>query len=200
MSNGICNTERHATQSSLSLRLFAVAIATLMLCGLFVLAGCNQDKPHPDEKDAVNNALTSNDLGAVSVSQDRDKGVMTLTGDLDTEQKKEQAESVAKQAAPDYTIADEIGVRPPDNGQAQAVESSLDSGIENNYKAALKAHQNLDDQSISYSAKNGTLVLSGSVKTPAQRSQAAKLAKNVPNVKQVVNEIEVKSDKHSSGE
>jgi len=34
---------------------------------------------------------------------------------------------------------------------------------------------------------------SGSVKTPAQKSEAGKLAKTIPNVRQVVNEIEVKS-------
>lgn len=173
-----------------------VGIATLTLCGAFVLTGCNKDK-FPDEKDAVNNAMTANNLGAVNVSQDREKGVMTLKGDLESADKKEQAQAVAKQAAPDYTIANEIGVRPPDNGQTKAVDNSLDNGIEDNYKAALKAHQNLDAQSISYKAKNGTLVLSGSVKTAAQKSEAGKLAKNIPNVKEVVNEIEVKSDKQS---
>lgn len=173
-------------------RVVLLSIATLSLCGAFTLTGCNQTK-HPDEKDAVNNALTANNLGAVNVSQDRDKGVMTLKGDLESEDKKDQAQGVAKQAAPDYTIANEIGVRPPDNGQAKAVDSSQDNGIEDNYKAALKAHQSLDAQNISYKAKNGTLVLSGSVKTPAQKSEAGRLAKTIPNVKQVVNEIEVKS-------
>lgn len=175
-----------------SKRMIVLGIATVTFCGALVLAGCNQSK-HPDEKDAVNNALTAASLGAVNVSEDRDKGVMTLKGDLDTAEMKQQAQTVAQQAAPDYTIANEIGVRPPDNGQAKAVDSNLDSGIEDNYKAALKAHQNLDAQSISYKAKNGTLVLSGSVKTAAQKSAAAKLAKTIPNVKEVVNEIEVKS-------
>ena len=173
-------------------RVVLVAVATLTLYGGFMLAGCNQNK-HPDEKDAVNNALTANNLGAVKVSQDRDKAVMTLKGDLESEDKKDQAQTVAKEAAPDYVIANEIGVRPPDNGQSKAVDSSQDDGIEDNYKAALKAHQDLDGQSISYKAKNGTLVLSGSVKTPAQKSEAARLAKTIPNVKQVVNQIEVKS-------
>jgi hyperosmotically inducible protein len=183
---------RACSKPALQSRVVLVAIATLTLCGALMLAGCNQSK-YSDEKDAVNNALTANNLGAVNVSQDRDKGVMTLKGDLESEDKKDQAQTVAKQAAPDYTIANEIGVRPPDNGQSKAVDSSLDNGIEDNYKAALKAHQNLDRQSISYKAKNGTLVLSGSVKTPAQKSEAGRLAKTIPNVKQVVNEIEVKS-------
>lgn len=168
------------------------ALASLTLCGALALAGCNQNE-HPDEKDAVNNALTASNLGAVNVSQDRDKGVITLKGDLESQDKKDQAQVVAKQAAPDYIIANEIGVRPPDNGQSKAIDSDQDNGIEDNYKAALKAHENLDAQSISCKAKNGTLVLSGSVKTPAQKSEAGRLGKTIPNVKQVVNEIEVKS-------
>jgi hyperosmotically inducible protein len=48
------------------------------------------------------------------------------------------------------------------------------------------------------SAKNGTLVLKGSVKTAAQKREAGELAKHVPNVEQVVNEIQIKPDKHST--
>ena len=178
----------------------AVIAATVAgLMGLFVLVACNNANQKPDEKDAVNNAMTANNLGVVKVSQDRDKGVMTLTGDVDSADKKAQAEAVAKQAAPDYAISNELGVRPPGNeSQAKSVDSNLDSAIQDNYKAALKEHKNLDDQSISYDAKNGTLVLKGSVKTMAQKNEAAKLAKSVPNVKEVVNEIAVKSNKNST--
>ena len=186
------------SKTSSTIRLMWAAIATATLFGVFVLVGCSTPQ-HADVKNAVNSALTSNNLGVVSVSQDREKGVITLTGDVESQDKKELAESVAKQAAPGYAIANQIGVRPPGaESQAKAVASSLDSGIEDNYKAALKAHKNLDDQSISYSAKNGTLVLKGSVKTKAQRNEAKKLARAVPNVKQVVNEIKVKPAKHST--
>jgi len=143
--------------------------------------------------------MTSNGLGVVKVSQDRDKGVLTLSGDVESADQKAQAEQVAKQTAPGYTISNEIGVRPIGaESQAKAVDSSLDDGIESNYKAALKAHKNLDDQSISYDAKNGTLVLKGSVKTRAQKGEADQIAKAIPNVREVVNEIEVKPDKHST--
>ena len=169
----------------------AVLAATLML--MTVLAGCNQTPKHPDVKDAVNTAMTRNNLGVVKVSQDRDKGVITLTGDVESADQKTQAESVAAQAAPGYAISDEIGVRPVgEESQAKAVDSSLDSGIEDNFKAALKAHKTLDEQHISYDAKNGALVLTGSVKNEAQKQEAQKLAEAVPHVKEVVNEIEVR--------
>jgi hyperosmotically inducible protein len=171
--------------------------AAAMLAGAMFMAGCHNQPAHPDEKSAVTNSLGSNSLSNVSVSQDQDKGVMTLTGDVDSQDMKAQAETLAKQAAPDYTISDEIGVRPPGASEAGSVASSRDSAIEDNFKASLKEHKVLDDQSIHYSAKNGTLVLKGSVKTVKQKEEAGKLAKKVPNVQQVVNEIEVKPGKHS---
>jgi len=170
--------------------------AALLMGSAMVIAGCN--KTHPDEKDAVTNALKNSNLGSVDVSQDRDKGVMTLEGDVAADADKSQAESLAKQAAPDYIVANEIGVRPPQEANAGAVASNLDSAIEDNFKAAIKGHENLNDQSISGSAKNGTLKITGSVKTAAQKKEVTTLAKQVPNVQQVVNELEVKPGKHST--
>jgi hyperosmotically inducible protein len=183
---------------SITERIWSATVLTTLL-GTLLLSGCNSEAKHPDVKDAVNNAMTQNNLGVVNVSQDRDKGVLTLTGDVDSSEKKVQAENVAQQAAPGYTISNEIGVRPLGaESQAKAVDSSLDSGIQDNYKAVLKAHKNLDDQNISYDAKNGALVLTGTVKTQAQKNEANRLAKAIPNVKEVVNKIEVKSDKGST--
>lgn len=167
-----------------------------VLAGTLSVAGCHAN--HADEKDAVTNSLKTNSLGEVNVSQDREKGVMTLKGDVATDDQKQQAGTLAQQAAPDYQIANEIGVRPPNTDQAGAVASNVDKGIEDNFKAAIKAHKALDDQSISASAKNGTLEIKGSVKTAEQKAEVEKLAKKVPNVQQVVNELEVKPNKHST--
>ncbi len=172
--------------------------AAAVLAGALAVAGCHNGS-HADEKDAVRNALNSSKLYSVNPSQDRYKGVITLTGNVDSDDLKSQAEAVAKQAAPDYIIANEIAVRPTGaESQASAVSSNLDSAIEHNFKASIKAHKNLDQQSIHYSVKNGTLVLKGTVKTDDQKREAESLAKQVPNVQQVVNELEVKPKKHSS--
>jgi hyperosmotically inducible periplasmic protein len=179
-------------------RIFLSGFAAVVIA-MLVIAGCNRADEHADVKDTVNSAMTQNGLGVVDVSQDREKGVLTLSGDVETQDKKAQAEEVAKQAAPGYAISNQIGVRPVgQESQAKSVDSNLDDGIENNYKAAIKAHNNLDDQSIHFDAKNGTLVLKGSVKTAAQKKEAMTLAKNVANVKEVVNELEVKPDKGST--
>lgn len=169
-----------------------IAVTAATVAMVFVLAACETNK-HPDVKDAVNSALTQNNLGVVSVSQDREKGVITLKGDVETQNQKDQAQQVAAGAAPGYVIANEVGIRPVgQESQAKSVDSNLDDGIESNFKASLKAHKDLDEQSISASAKNGTLLLTGHVKSRSQKAEAQQLAKAVPNVKQVVNEIEVR--------
>ncbi|MEO6828483.1 MAG: BON domain-containing protein [Acidobacteriaceae bacterium] len=175
------------------------AVVTASLAGVLMIGGCNSNPKYADSKDAVNNSLTQNNLGAIHVSQDRDKGVMTLTGDVPTEDQKAQAASVAKTAAPTYTIADEIAVLPPANADAaKDIHSATDDAIEASYKAEIAKHRNLKDQSISADATNGSVKLTGSVKTSAQKSEAEKLAKQVPNVQQVVNELEVDPSKHST--
>jgi len=42
------------------------------------------------------------------------------------------------------------------------------------------------------------LLIKGSVKTEKQKADVESLAKQVPNVQQVVNELEVKPNKHST--
>lgn len=178
----------------------AFVVLATMLLAVLTFTACNNNKEHADVKDNINNAMTANNLGVVKVAQDRDKGVITLTGDVIKDDDKARAEQIAKENAPGYVIANELAVRPQDADASQMnkVDDKLDDGIKDNFTASIKAHKNLDDQSIKSDVKNGTIVLKGSVKTAAQKAEAGKLAKNVPNVKEVVNEIEVKSDKHST--
>ena len=67
---------------------------------------------------------------------------------------------------------------------------NLDSAIEKNYKAALTA-KGLDTEHIRFDAKNGVLTLKGRVKTPLKRNEAEQLAQATPNVRQVLNQIDV---------
>jgi osmotically-inducible protein OsmY len=98
---------------------------------------------------------------------------------------------VAQANAGPRIVANEVGIEPVGNESAsRKIESNLDDGIESNYKAVLIS-KGLDKQHIRYDAKNGVLTLKGSVKDPAQRQEAQELAKNTPNVEQVVNEIQI---------
>jgi osmotically-inducible protein OsmY len=94
-------------------------------------------------------------------------------------------------------VANQIAVRPPgDESVAKTVASDLDKGIEKNLDAALV--QRKMDKGVSYDVKNGVVTLKGDVSSQGRRSSIEQIAKGVPNVNQVVNEMQVKAQKATS--
>ena len=170
----------------------------LMICGaLTVLLGCAERNTRADVKGDVERALNQAGLKSVNVSQDRDKGVVTLTGDVQTEADKQKAEEIAKSMAPSAVVANEIGVRPSGfESEAKKVDSNLDAAIEKNLEALLIGRKLAEG--IKYSAENGVVTLSGDVNSMERRNELEQLAASVPNVKQVVNELQVKEMKATS--
>jgi len=163
---------------------------------LAMTLACSETKA-PDVTENVRHALDGAGLSDVHVSQDRDKNVVTLTGSVPSDDDKGRAESIAKSQAGSAVVADEIGVRPKgDEGTARKVDSDVDSGIEKNLDAMLVEHKM--NHAVRYDVKNEVVTLKGSVSSRAQRSNLENLAQKVPNVKQVVNEIEVKNQRATS--
>jgi hyperosmotically inducible periplasmic protein len=159
---------------------------------LFLATSACSKQPERTYKDSVKTALEQADLKDVSVSEDTDKNTITLGGTLHSEDAKQKAANVAKANAGSRIVVNEVSVQPVgQESEAKSVTSNLDDGIESNYKAALVA-KGLDKQSIRFDAKNGVLTLKGHVKTTSQRREAEQLAQSVPNVQQVLNEIDVK--------
>ena len=158
------------------------------------LAGCSSATKSPDVADNIRKSLDQAGYKDVSVSQDRDKGVVTLTGHVPADTDKAQAEQLAKTIAPGQVVADQIIVLPPGGeSAAKAINSDVDKAIEKLFDAAL-IQNNLHD-AVKYSSKNGVLTLTGDLNSQALRDQAQALAAAVPNVQQVVNEIQVKNQK-----
>jgi hyperosmotically inducible protein len=171
----------------------AAKIGVSVIGSIILVAGvaCSSNQQAPDISSDLRKALDQAGYTQVSASQDRDKGVVTLTGNVASDDDKSKAESIAKSVAGTEVVSDQIGVRPPgDESTAKKVDSALDSGIEDNLKAALVQQKFAKD--VNYDVKNGVVTLKGDVHSQGQRASAEKLAKNVPNVKQVVNELDVK--------
>ena len=171
-----------------SLKQAAVPLAAMVL---MLAVGCTRTN-NVAYKDHVQNALKQADYQGLSVAEDVDKNTITLSGKLHSEDAKQKAAEVAKSAAGERVVANEISVEPLGvESEAREMQSNLDDGIESNYKAALIA-KGLDKQRISFKSKNGVLTLSGKVTRDMQRQQAETLASSTPNVAQVLNQIEVK--------
>ena len=179
----------------MKVRKLIVGVLPLMLAG--ALTGCSDTNKAPDVSDNIRKSLDQSGYKDVSVSQDRDKGVVTLTGTVATETDKAQAESIAKSGAGAQVVADQISVRPPGNeSDAKTVESDTDKAIEKNVDAMLVKNKWKND--ISYDVKSGVVTLKGNVTSQGRRALVEKTVATVPDVKQVVNELEVKNQKASS--
>jgi hyperosmotically inducible periplasmic protein len=174
----------------------ALRVLLVILAMTFAFACTNKAKA-PDVSSSIRQALDQAGLRDVSVNQDRDKNVVTLTGNVATDNERTQAESIARSIAGTQVVANEIGVRPAgDESTAKKVDSELDKGIDKNLEAALL--QRKLDHDVRYDVKNGVVTLKGNVTSQSQRAAVEKVAAQVPNVKQVVNELEVKDQKATS--
>lgn len=164
---------------------------------MMLALACSDRSKAPDVTSDVRHALDQAGFNDVSVSQDRDKNVVTLSGKVATDDDKGRAESIARSIAGNQVVSNEIGVRPNgDESTAKKVDSDLDSGIDKNLEAMLVQHKL--KREVRYDVNNGVVTLKGNVPSQSQRSSVEKLAEQVPNVKQVVNELEVKNQKATS--
>ena len=175
-----------------------LAIGTIALLATGTMVGCKgTPTKSPDVSDSIRKSLDQAGLKEVSVTQDTDKGIVTLGGQVASDSQKSQAESLAKSLAGGEVVADQIAVIPPGGEKdANAVNSDLDQAIDKNLDAALI--QNKIKGLVNYSVKNGVVTLTGEVSSEDLRTNAEKAATGVPNVRQVVNAIEVVKNRKAS--
>ena len=122
---------------------------------------------------------------------------MTLTGTVATNDDEARAEAIAKSAAAGQVVADEIAVIPPGmEGDAKSINSDVDQAIEKNLDAAFL--QDGLKKTVKFSVKNGVVTLRGDMNSPTWRDEAVRVATAVPNVQQVVNEIQLKDQRATS--
>ena len=177
---------------------FLVAVLTFLAVGVF--SGCSNSAKSPDVSDNIRKSLDQAGLSQVSVGQDREKGVVTLGGHVPSDGDKSQAEAIAKSFAGSQVVSNQVAVIPPGvESVAKTVNSDLDAGIEKSTFDAALIQRRLD-KGVKYEVKNGVVTLTGEVNSQTKRVLVEKVATGVPNVQQVVNELQVKDQKASSSE
>ncbi|MGA2610453.1 MAG: BON domain-containing protein [Terriglobia bacterium] len=181
-----------------NMKTLKLCLTLLTLLAVGSLVGCSgASRKSRDVSDSIRTALDQAGLKDVSVTQDRDKGVVTLSGNVATEGAKAQAESIAKSIATGQVVADQIAVIPPGvESETKTINSDLDKAIEKNLDAALI--QNKVRNGVEYEVKSGVVTLTGEVNSESKRARVEQVASTVPNVQQVVNELQVKHQKATS--
>lgn len=174
-------------------------LSIVAVASLAALIGCSafSSTKSPDVAGDIRKSLKQAGLKDVAVSQDQEKGVVTLGGHVAQDSDKTQAESIAKSLAGNQVVANQIAVIPVGaEKDAKAISSDLDKGIEGNLAAALI--QAKLDHDVKYSVKNRVVTLTGEVHSQSTRDQSQQIAATVPNVDQVVNELQVTRQKATS--
>ena len=163
-----------------------------------ITAGCSTSSTKsPEVSGKVRKDLDQAHLADVSVTQDRNTGVVTLGGHVRSVAEKSQAEAIAKADAAGQVVADEIAVVPlAGENRVQAVNSDLGEAIEKNLDAAQRQYK--FDKGVKYDVKNGVVTLEDAVNSQTKRSRIETINSTVPNVQQVVNELEVKGQRAAS--
>ncbi len=101
-----------------------LSVAMLTLVAVGILAGCSTtSQKSPDVAGSIRTALDQAGLKGISVSQDRDKGIVTLGGQVATDSDKAQAETLAKSLAGHaQVVANQIAVIPVGGEKEDAIE------------------------------------------------------------------------------
>jgi osmotically-inducible protein OsmY len=177
---------------------FKPCLSLLVVIAFGALAGCSGTSTKAaDVSASIRTSLDQAGLKDVSASQDRDKGVVTLGGHVVADGDKAQAESIARSFAGSQVVANQIAVVPPGiESDARKMNSDLDKGIEGNLDAALI--QDRLRENVTYGVKNQVVTLTGDVNSESKRARAERVASAVPNVQQVVNELQVTAQKATS--
>ncbi len=173
------------------LKTMIFAVSMLLLFGFSI--GCSKPSSTAPAAAKIKQSIQQAGMKNVDVKNDSQQRVIQLTGDVETQSAKDRAEQIAKHAAPGYTVADEILVKPEGEAgdRAEDIASNMDDAINIGLQDAMAEHSWTKDHDINFDVKNGVVTLTGDVKTTEQRSQLSEIVKSVSGVQQVVNEVKI---------
>lgn len=140
---------------------------------------------------SVKSALASDPVTeAGEINVDVNRGVVKLAGFVDTSKEKSKAGDIARQVDGVQSVKNDIAVKKEDSSTGEVIDDSILTG---KVKAALIADSSTKAHQINVETKGGVVQLSGFVDDAAAKSAATNVAKSVTGVKDVRNELSVKS-------
>jgi hyperosmotically inducible protein len=140
---------------------------------------------------SVKSALASDSTTeAREINVDVNRGVVKLAGFVDTSKEKQQAGDIARGVDGVQSVQNDITVKKGDSSAGEIVDDSI---LTAKVKAALIADSDTKAHQINVETMNGVVQLSGFVDDAAAKSAATNVAKSVTGVKDVKNELSIKS-------
>lgn len=142
-------------------------------------------------KDVISELMWDTHVNETEVGVEVDKGVVTLTGTVDSYAKKQAAEMAARRVAGVLDVANDVKIIIPsslaitDTDIAQAVRKSLEWDVF------------VPDKRIQSTVSNGWVTLKGEVRNMREREDAERAIRHLSSVRGVINEIKIEDPKTS---
>jgi len=140
---------------------------------------------------SVKSALVANkvtDAGEINV--DVNRGTVKLAGFVDSDKEKTAAGEVARNVKGVQTVQNDIAVHKANESAGEYIDDSL---LTAKVKTALIENSETKAHQINVETDHGVVQLSGFVDNAAAKAAATSVAKSVTGVKDVKNELSVKS-------
>ena len=140
---------------------------------------------------SVKSALVANNVtDAGEINVDVNRGTVKLAGFVDSEKEKTAAGDVARKVNGVQTVQNDITVHKANESAGEYIDDSI---LTAKVKTALIENSETKAHQINVETDHGVVQLSGFVDNAAAKSAATSVAKSVTGVKDVKNELSVKS-------
>jgi hyperosmotically inducible protein len=185
-----------------------IAILALVVLGAIFVYGWRWQITVPDSardviRDVSDAGITaqvkaafalSKRISAYEIGVDTKDGVVTLTGQSPSEIDRELAGNVARDTTGVKQVDNQIRVEPglkPSDASLRESARVTDLEIHAYLRERLAASEFLSGNEINVSVKDRVVTLAGRTQTPQQRTGVGQLARSIPNVADVVNQLTV---------
>jgi hyperosmotically inducible protein len=140
---------------------------------------------------SVKSALVADPVTeAGEINVDVNRGIVSLNGFVDTQQEKSKAGDVARGVDGVKEVRNNLAVQKQNSSTGEVID---DSALTAKVKAALIENSNTKAHQINVETKQGVVQLSGFVDNASAKAAATTVAMSVTGVKDVKNELSVKS-------
>jgi hyperosmotically inducible periplasmic protein len=185
-----------------------IAILALVILGAIFVYGWRWQITVPDSardviRDVTDAGITaqvkaafalSKRISAYEIGVDTKDGVVTLTGQSPSEIDRDLAGNVARDTTGVKQVDNQIRVEPglkPSDASLRESARVTDLEIHAYLRERLTASEFLSGNEINVSVKDRVVTLTGRTQTPRQKAGVEQLARSIPNVADVVNQLSV---------
>jgi osmotically-inducible protein OsmY len=158
---------------------------TMVAAALPIAAACDRQ---PDVKDQVVQRLEAANLSHVDVDWDNDARIAHLKGQVNSPDERHRAEQVATEAVgTSGTVLNELTVE----GLNENTADDMDGQIRDRLSEMVDRDPALKERNIDFDVNNGTVSVTGTVASEAEKQRVTELVQSAPGVTDFANRLEI---------